>query len=152
MQVDWEPGPTEIAPNWAPLLRVPRASVIYSRLVKYRPWCKLTGNLGRLKLLPIGPRAYGAPGLECNLLSACQVHTLVQVDWEPGPTEIVPKWAPILHRPALGVVNICRYVLLATEHKHLGIAVTLLFHIALCRTRTLMVLNPELVTLTIISS
>ena len=22
------------------------------------------------------------------------LHTLVQVDWEPGPTEIVPNWAP----------------------------------------------------------
>ena len=28
------------------------------------------------------------------------LHTLVQVDWEPGPTEIVPNWAPRLLTPA----------------------------------------------------
>ena len=44
-------------------------------------------------LNPIGPIAPSwaprprGPALECNLLSACQVQTLVQVDWEPGSTE-----------------------------------------------------------------
>ena len=39
-----------------------------------------------------------------------QVQTLVQVDWEPGPTEIIPNWAPHLLRPALvveAVMNLC---------------------------------------------
>ena len=45
----------------------------------YRPWWKLTGNLGRPKL---GPWLI--------------LQTLVQVHWEPGPTEIVPNWAPRL--------------------------------------------------------
>ena len=31
------------------------------------------------------------------------LQTLVQVDWEPGPTEIVPKWAPHLPRPTQGL-------------------------------------------------
>ena len=31
------------------------------------------------------------------------LQTLVQVDWEPGPTEIVPNWAPHFLRPALGI-------------------------------------------------
>ena len=29
------------------------------------------------------------------------LQTLLQVDWEPGPTKIVPNWAPHLLRPAL---------------------------------------------------
>ena len=45
------------------------------------------------QLLPVGPRAYRAPALECRLVKYIQVQILVQVDWEPGPTEIVPKWA-----------------------------------------------------------
>ena len=36
------------------------------------------------------------------------LHILVQVDWEPGPTEIVPNWAPHLLRPALSVC-VCVY-------------------------------------------
>ena len=31
------------------------------------------------------------------------LQTLVQVDWEPGPTEIVPNLAPHLLKPALCV-------------------------------------------------
>ena len=38
------------------------------------------------------------------------LQTLVQVDWEPGSTEIVPKWAPHLLRPALLVHHIHTYI------------------------------------------
>ena len=32
------------------------------------------------------------------------MQTLVQADWEPRPTEIVPNWAPHLVSPALVIV------------------------------------------------
>ena len=75
-------GPTgPIAPNWAPRLRRPRSSAIYSRLVKY-----------------------------------IQVQTLVQVDWEPGPTEIVPNWAPRLRRLRSSVIysRLVKYIQVQT--------------------------------------
>ena len=68
----------------------------------------------------LGPAPKGGPALECNLLSPrlvkyIQVQTLVQVDWEPGPTEIVPNWAPHLLRPALTIlqrISICVCVIM----------------------------------------
>ena len=48
----------------------------------------------RAGLKPIGPIA---PSWAPRPIQ----QTLVQVDWEPGPTEIVPNWAPHLLRPAL---------------------------------------------------
>ena len=40
------------------------------------------------------------------------LQTLVQVDWEPGPTEIVPNWVPHPLRPALpSHIYICIFVL-----------------------------------------
>ena len=50
--------------------------------------------------------------LECNLVKYIQVQTLVQVDWEPGPTEIVHKWAPQLLSPA---PSLCMHILLAVS-------------------------------------
>ena len=38
------------------------------------------------------------------------LQTLVQVDWEPGPTEIVPNWAPHRLRPALSIIIRFPYV------------------------------------------
>ena len=49
---------------------------------------------GRAGLKPVGPVA---PNWAPRLI----LQTLVQVDWEPGPTEIVPNWAPHLLRPVL---------------------------------------------------
>ena len=42
----------------------------------------------RADLIPIGPIAP-------NWAPRPILQTLVQVDWEPGPTEIVPNWAPL---------------------------------------------------------
>ena len=38
-----------------------------------------------------------------NLFKALKLilQSLVQVDWEPGPIEIVPNWAPHFLRPTL---------------------------------------------------
>ena len=49
-----------------------------------------------------------------------QVQTLVQVDWEPGPTEIVPNWAPHLIRLALSewFFAICPTIQIAREETH----------------------------------
>ena len=48
----------------------------------------------RAGLKPIGPIAP-------NWTPRPILQTLVQIDWEPGPTEIVPNLAPHLIRPAL---------------------------------------------------
>ena len=50
--------------------------------------------MGRGGLKPIGPIA---PNWALRPI----LQTLLQVDWEPGPTEIVPNWAAHLLRPAL---------------------------------------------------
>ena len=39
----------------------------------------------------------------CNQANSTNSSQLVQVDWEPVPTEIVPKWAPHLLRLVLDV-------------------------------------------------
>ena len=102
MQVDWEPGLTYIVPNWGPAPNSTDlgaswlgtwADLHCSQLGPlaqfYRPWCKLTGNLGWPTLFPIGaPRPI--------------LQTLVQVDWEPGLTYIVPNWGPAPNSTDLG--------------------------------------------------
>ena len=85
----------------------------------------------RVGLKPIGPTApIWAPrlrghALECNLLSACQVHTTTHCnilsqldqlgpapnstdlgDWEPGSTEIVPNWALLSYRKNISSADI----------------------------------------------
>ena len=75
MQVDWEPGPTEIVPNWAP-------HPILQTLVQV-DW-----EPGPTEIVP-------------NWAPRPILQTLVQVDWEPGPTESVPNWARHTLRPAL---------------------------------------------------
>ena len=58
----------------------------------------------RAGLKPIGITPNWAPRksvIYSRLVKYIQVQTLVQVDWEPGPTEIVPNWAPHIVRPAL---------------------------------------------------
>ena len=49
-------------------------------------------------LKPIGPIAP-------NWAPRPILQTLVQVDWEPGPTEIVPNWAPHLLKPVLAAAG-----------------------------------------------
>ena len=59
------------------------------------PWANILLSLTqRAGLKPIGPIAP-------NWVPRLILQTLVQVDWEPGPTEIVSNWAPHLLRPAL---------------------------------------------------
>ena len=45
------------------------------------------------------------------------LHTVVQVDWEPGPTEIVANWAPHLQRPALSGPHRFLLAILLTFYK-----------------------------------
>ena len=58
----------------------------------------------RAGLKPIGPIAP-------NWAPRPILQNLVQVDWEPGPPDIVPNWAPHLLRPAL-VMKLARYILI----------------------------------------
>ena len=55
-----------------------------------------SGGCVRAGLKPVGPVAP-------NCAPWPILQTLVQVDWDSGPTEIVPNWAPhLLLRPVLG--------------------------------------------------
>ena len=58
----------------------------------------------RAGLKPIGPIAL-------NWAQRPILQTLVQVDWEPGPTEIVPSWVPqwmLYHRATSRSVKLAR--------------------------------------------
>ena len=69
---------TEIIPNWAPCQF-------------YRPWCKLTGNLGWPKLFPIGPSA-NSTDLGASWLGKWDDQNCSQLGPAPNSTDLGASW------------------------------------------------------------